>query len=463
MSGWPYDLLGVGDDADERTIKRAYARLLKRHRPDDDPEGFQRLNEAYQAALSYPRDTAFPHADGDDLPGMASPMPILETHQADAPATHATRSPGAAGNSDPVAPPVDEGRLRDDLLARATHELPSLLRQHLAQHPDLYSLEVKRRVGAEVFERIAYEDAPVSPGNLAVLCEFFGFTPPDWVERRRQVVLAVENEDTQAFDEDRPLTIRQLKRTFRWPLALLLACMPGFSIRAARLSQRLATDYGDDVPGLDARQQAFFSRLADPFYAGAWRWATVLLSAGAATLLIAGLCQLTNVEPDRAARVTGMTLAAVAGMLCMWHGMRALWALRERPATMHAPWIALMPVWLALAGLLVAFLLPAIPELAFALVLPAALLHFRQFFDALRFGIGVSWLLRAVPAAEWLSPWLAALAGAAIGVSLCDWAYARRHQISLAAAVGNRWTTITSFVVFVSMGLLGVAQWILRP
>lgn len=456
MSGWPYDLLGVGDDADERTIKRAYARLLKRHRPDDDPEGFQRLNEAYQAALSYPRDTTIPHADGDDLPGMASPMPILETHQADAPAMHATRSPGAAGNSDPVAPPVDEVHLRDDLLARATHELPSLLRQHLAQHPDLYSLEVKRRVGAEVFERIAYEDAPVSPGNLAVLGEFFGFTPPDWVERRRQVVLAVENEDTQAFDEDRPLTIRQLKRTFRWPLALLLACMPGFSIRAARLSQRLVADYGDNVPGLDARQQAFFSGLADPFYAGAWRWATVLLSAGAATLLIAGLCQLTNVEPDRAARVTGMTFAAVAGMLCMWHAMRALWALRERPATMHAPWIALMPVWLAAAGLLVAFLLPGIPALGFVLVLPAALLHFRQVFDALRFGIGVSWLVRALPAADWLSPWLAALAGAAIGVSVCDWAYARRHRISLASAAGNRWTTVTSFVVFVSMVVLGL-------
>ncbi|CAN7270838.1 DnaJ domain-containing protein [Pseudoxanthomonas sp. LjRoot143] len=456
MSEWPYDLLEIDDDADERTIKRAYARLLKRHRPDEDPAGFQRLNEAYQAALSYQHDTTVQQAHEDGLAGTAALLPIIETDHSDGQAPHVTPPVGNAGPSSPSTARVDEARLRDELMARATHELPSLLRQHLAQHPDLYSLEVKRRIGSDVFEQIAYEDKPVSPGNLAVLGEFFGFTPPEWVEKRTHVMRAVENEDTQAFDEDRPLTIRQLKRPFRWPLALLLACMPGFSIRAARLSQRLTADYGDDVPGLDRRQQGFFSRLADPFYAGAWRWATVLLSALVATLLIAGLCHLTAVEPDRATRVTGMTFAAVAGMLCMWHAMRVLWALRDRPSTMHAPWIALMPVWLAVAGLLAALLLPGIPALGFALVLPAALLHFRQFFDVLRFGIGVSWLVRALPIGEALSPWVAALAGAAIGVNICDWAFARRHRISLADAAGNRWTTVTSFVVFVSMVVLGL-------
>lgn len=447
MSHWPYALLGISDDADERTIKRAYARLLKTTRPDEDPAGFQRLNEAYQAALSYQRHQESESLDEDDaLDDTVSRSRTYEPSLAPVPL------PGA----DPIAPPVDESRLLDDLLARASRELPSLLRQHLAHHPDLYALDTKRRVGAEVFEQIAYEGVTVSPGNLAVLGEFFGFTPPEWIERRARVLRAVESENTDAFDEDRPLTVRQLKRPFQWPLALVVACVPGFSIRAARLSQRLAADYGDDVPGLDVRQQAFFGRLADPFYAGGWRWATVLFSAVAAMLAIAGLCWLTDVDPDRVTRVTGITFVAVAGMLGIWHVMRALWALRERPATMHAPWIALMPVWLTAAGLVMAFLMPDLPALAFALVLPAALLHFRQFFDALRFGIGISWLMRALPAADGLSPWLAALAGAAIGVNVCDWAYARRHQISLAAAVGNRWTTVTSFVVFVSMAVVGL-------
>lgn len=460
MSEWPYDLLEIDDDADERTIKRAYARLLKLTRPDEDPAGFQRLNEAYQAALSYQRDTTVQQADEDVLVGTTSLLPILETDHSDGRATHVTPPGGTAEPSSPAAARVDEARLRDELMTRATHELPSLLRQHLAQHPDLYSLEVKRRIGSDVFEQIAYEDKPVSPGNLAVLGEFFGFTPPEWLEQRARVMRAVESEDTDAFDEERPLTIRQLKRPFRWPLALLLACIPGFSIRAARLAQRLTADYGGDVPGLDTREQAFFQRLADPFYPGLWRWATVLLTALAATLLIAGLCRLTDVDPDRATRVTGMTFFAVAGGLCIWHVMRALWALRERPGTMHTPWVALMPVWLALAGLLLAFLLPGVPALAFALVLPAALLHFRVFFDALRFGIGASWLARALPASDVLSPWLTALAGAAIGVTACDWLYARRHRVSLATAMGNRWTTIASFVAFISMGVLGVVQWL---
>lgn len=48
----PYAILGLTEDeSDERTIKRAYACLLKQHRPDQDPEGFQRVHDAYQRAL----------------------------------------------------------------------------------------------------------------------------------------------------------------------------------------------------------------------------------------------------------------------------------------------------------------------------------------------------------------------------------------------------------------------------
>ncbi|WAC64308.1 hypothetical protein OVA13_05900 [Pseudoxanthomonas sp. SL93] len=354
-------------------------------------------------------------------------------------------------------PRLDEASLRMELIAHAEGDLPSAFRHYLEYHPALYGLDVKHRVGQAIFESIAYEELQVRPGTLAVLAEFFGFTAPEWLERRQQVLQAVSTENTDAFDEDRPLTIRQLKRAFGWPLALVLACVPGFAFRAARLSRRLKADFGDDVPGLDGRQQAFFERIADPFYAGPWRWATVLLTATIATLGIAGLCAVSELTPERQQRMMGLTFAAVAGMLCIWHAMRALWALRERPATMHSPWIALMPAWLAVAGLLVAWGLPQLPVLAFALVLPAALLHFRQFFDALRFAIGTSWLVRALPMPDLPSPWLLALAGAAIGMTVCDWAYARRHRISIADAAGNSWTTIASFTVFVGLGIAGLA------
>ncbi|QQP96706.1 J domain-containing protein [Lysobacter enzymogenes] len=51
----PFAALGLSADADEAQIKRAYARLLRANRPDDDPAGFQRLNEAYQQCLEWAR------------------------------------------------------------------------------------------------------------------------------------------------------------------------------------------------------------------------------------------------------------------------------------------------------------------------------------------------------------------------------------------------------------------------
>lgn len=53
MSHW--QALGLTPDADERGIKRAYARLLKIHRPDENPAEFQRLREAYEASLAEAR------------------------------------------------------------------------------------------------------------------------------------------------------------------------------------------------------------------------------------------------------------------------------------------------------------------------------------------------------------------------------------------------------------------------
>ncbi|HDR1022111.1 TPA: hypothetical protein QB352_001372 [Pasteurella multocida] len=49
MSCWV--LLGIEPTYDEREIRRAYAKKLKITRPDDDPEAYQRLREAFDDAL----------------------------------------------------------------------------------------------------------------------------------------------------------------------------------------------------------------------------------------------------------------------------------------------------------------------------------------------------------------------------------------------------------------------------
>lgn len=48
-----WDILEIPSDSDVKTIKRAYAKLLKIHNPEDDPDGYQRIREAYDKAIKY--------------------------------------------------------------------------------------------------------------------------------------------------------------------------------------------------------------------------------------------------------------------------------------------------------------------------------------------------------------------------------------------------------------------------
>lgn len=49
MSFW--DILGIPPASDLSAVKKAYAKKLRIHHPEDDPEGYQRLREAYDAAV----------------------------------------------------------------------------------------------------------------------------------------------------------------------------------------------------------------------------------------------------------------------------------------------------------------------------------------------------------------------------------------------------------------------------
>ncbi|MGF6773461.1 hypothetical protein P3T18_005975 [Paraburkholderia sp. GAS199] len=68
---WPWDVLGIAPNADERAVRRAYARLLKQQRPDDDVEAFQRLRYAYESALQLAsggaKSAPAPHVDEAEL------------------------------------------------------------------------------------------------------------------------------------------------------------------------------------------------------------------------------------------------------------------------------------------------------------------------------------------------------------------------------------------------------------
>lgn len=56
--------LGIEPTADLTEIKRAYVRELKKHHPEEDPEGFQLLRCAYESALEYAKSPV--SSEGDD-------------------------------------------------------------------------------------------------------------------------------------------------------------------------------------------------------------------------------------------------------------------------------------------------------------------------------------------------------------------------------------------------------------
>ena len=46
-----FQVLGIAETKEEDRIRQRYLSLLKDTNPEDDPEGFKRLREAYEAAL----------------------------------------------------------------------------------------------------------------------------------------------------------------------------------------------------------------------------------------------------------------------------------------------------------------------------------------------------------------------------------------------------------------------------
>ena len=86
MVSWPWSELGLPGPAGLPEIRRAYAHRLKTAHPEEDPEGFQRLHDAYQTACRLARKagrTPPPDQAGERFPdwSQAERSPEEETPQ----------------------------------------------------------------------------------------------------------------------------------------------------------------------------------------------------------------------------------------------------------------------------------------------------------------------------------------------------------------------------------------------
>ncbi|PFH04499.1 hypothetical protein BCF11_5282 [Collimonas sp. PA-H2] len=68
---WIWSALDIPPSDDERTVKRAYAKRLKVVRPDDDPEKFQALRQAYERALTLIQHSFSRKDEEPELPAVA--------------------------------------------------------------------------------------------------------------------------------------------------------------------------------------------------------------------------------------------------------------------------------------------------------------------------------------------------------------------------------------------------------
>jgi hypothetical protein len=146
VSGGIWDILGIAPTPDEATIRRAYAAVLKRVRPDEDPEGFRKLRGAYEAAMH----GAARQAAAQKVRAVRDPGP------APAPATQPTPTPTAPsleqqaealirqGDTSAAAALLLAARGENTLSLGPWMRLSDLLALRLAQDPATPEPQVER-------------------------------------------------------------------------------------------------------------------------------------------------------------------------------------------------------------------------------------------------------------------------------------------------------------------------------
>jgi len=103
VSNYPWDILGIEPTRDELAIRRAYARTLRRYRPDEDPEGFANLVRAREQALQWCVD------DQDDVLVVDDDVDEVSVNEAETAVSPGFSSKEFGREAEATVPPEQSG------------------------------------------------------------------------------------------------------------------------------------------------------------------------------------------------------------------------------------------------------------------------------------------------------------------------------------------------------------------
>ncbi len=187
----------LAEDADEREIKRAYARRLKATRPDDDPAGFQQLHDMYQRALAWQQRRqasaqlaiATDASPGGPVAAGSQPVPAPVDEPAlatPAPLSASPRPASRTGAWHPVqfAPPAVEAALEPlrfeadrfvaDFLDVAVDGGAEVVERWLHGRQELWSLHIKHEAGRALLQRLFRDPPAIRMSGFDATLQFFG-------------------------------------------------------------------------------------------------------------------------------------------------------------------------------------------------------------------------------------------------------------------------------------------------